>query len=75
MNSIKITWVTVAVVATVMILGTSLSTSPAHAVKEKHCTNGSSSHECSGNSENTPGGHTSCTAGKKGQNHPNCSGT
>ncbi|HEY7572244.1 MAG TPA: hypothetical protein VH796_12835 [Nitrososphaeraceae archaeon] len=22
-----------------------------------------------------PGGHTSCTAGKKGTNHPNCAGT
>lgn len=75
MNKTKITWVIVAVVATVMILGTSLSTSPVDAKKTSQCTNGESSHQCSGNSENTPGGHKSCTAGSKGDNHPNCSGT
>ncbi|MGA9842940.1 MAG: hypothetical protein WBP64_13965 [Nitrososphaeraceae archaeon] len=75
MNTTKITLMIVAVAATMMILAPSLSTTPADAKKESHCTNGSSSHECSGNSGNIPGGHTTCTAGKKGTNHPNCAGT
>ena len=75
MNTTKIMWAMVIIAATTLVLAPVLSGTPAEAKKTSHCTTGSSSHECSGNSENTPAGHTSCTAGKKGQNHPNCSGS
>lgn len=58
--------------AATLTLAPALTTGTVDAKKSESCTNGNSNHECSGNSDEGAGAKKTCSAGSKGQTHPNC---